>query len=70
MYIDRDRCLYIITYIIHIIHIYIGAAWLTGEVQQLDAEREQLAQKIQLLKAKTERDEGFSQLLQGALYTI
>eukprot|EP00438_Fugacium_kawagutii_P014527 Skav232270 [mRNA] locus=scaffold882:116094:127418:- [translate_table: standard] len=34
-------------------------------VQQLDAEREQLAQKIQLLKAKTERDEGFAQLLQA-----
>eukprot|EP00913_Durusdinium_trenchii_P016102 g15135.t1 len=37
---------------------------LQREVQQLDAEREQLAQKIQLLKAKTERDEGFAQLLQ------
>ncbi|CAK9003894.1 unnamed protein product [Durusdinium trenchii] len=38
---------------------------LQREVQQLDAEREQLAQKIQLLKAKTERDEGFAQLLQA-----
>lgn len=37
---------------------------LQREVQQLDAEREQLAQKIQHLKAKTERDEGFAILLQ------
>lgn len=37
---------------------------LQREVQQLDAEREQLAQKIQHLKAKTERDEGFATLLE------
>ncbi|CAE7537988.1 Ift81 [Symbiodinium natans] len=37
---------------------------LQREVAQLDAEREQLAQKIQHLKAKTERDEGFATLLE------
>mmetsp|Transcript_37518 Transcript_37518/g.105385 ORF Transcript_37518/g.105385 Transcript_37518/m.105385 type:complete len:671 (-) Transcript_37518:117-2129(-) len=37
---------------------------LQAEVQQLDSEREQLQQKIQLLRQKTERDEGFKQLLQ------
>lgn len=45
-------------------HGRMNPADLQREVQQLDAEREQLAQKIQLLKAKTERDEGFAQLLQ------
>lgn len=34
------------------------------EVAQLDAEREQLAQKIQHLRAKSEKDEGFHVLLQ------
>merc|ERR1719502_2018387 len=37
---------------------------LRKEVQQLDAEREQLAQKISHLKMKSERDEGFAVLLQ------
>merc|ERR1712217_720529 len=37
---------------------------LQREVAQLDAEREQLAQKIQHLRAKSERDEGFQVLLQ------
>eukprot|EP00928_Gymnodinium_smaydae_P054047 TRINITY_DN37890_c0_g1_i1.p1 TRINITY_DN37890_c0_g1~~TRINITY_DN37890_c0_g1_i1.p1 ORF type:complete len:707 (-),score=254.58 TRINITY_DN37890_c0_g1_i1:314-2152(-) len=37
---------------------------LQREVAQLDAEREQLAQKIQQLRAKSEKDEGFHQLLQ------
>lgn len=37
---------------------------LQREVAQLDAEREQLSQKIQHLKNKTEKDEGFSVLLQ------
>eukprot|EP00929_Paragymnodinium_shiwhaense_P106286 TRINITY_DN7154_c0_g2_i1.p1 TRINITY_DN7154_c0_g2~~TRINITY_DN7154_c0_g2_i1.p1 ORF type:complete len:672 (-),score=263.56 TRINITY_DN7154_c0_g2_i1:173-2188(-) len=36
---------------------------LQREVAQLDAEREQLVQKIQQLKMKAERDEGFAQLL-------
>merc|ERR1712187_207147 len=36
---------------------------LQREVQQLDAEREQLAQKIQHLQAKSEKDEGFAVLL-------
>eukprot|EP00931_Biecheleriopsis_adriatica_P033596 TRINITY_DN1949_c0_g1_i1.p1 TRINITY_DN1949_c0_g1~~TRINITY_DN1949_c0_g1_i1.p1 ORF type:complete len:675 (-),score=253.16 TRINITY_DN1949_c0_g1_i1:56-2080(-) len=37
---------------------------LQREVAQLDAEREQLAQKIQYLKAKSEKDESFHVLLQ------
>merc|ERR1719203_2161414 len=37
---------------------------LQREVQQLDSEREQLQQKIQHLRQRTERDEGFQQLLQ------
>merc|ERR1719236_220603 len=37
---------------------------LQTEVAQLDAEREQLAQKIQHLRAKSEREEGFQALLQ------
>lgn len=37
---------------------------LQREVAQLDAEREQLAQKIQHLRTKSERDEGFHVLLQ------
>lgn len=37
---------------------------LQREVVQLDSEREQLAQKIQQLRHKSERDEGFQQLLQ------
>merc|ERR1719188_2824401 len=37
---------------------------LQREVQQLDAEREQLAQKIQHLRVKSEKDEGFAVLLQ------
>eukprot|EP00927_Polykrikos_kofoidii_P075473 TRINITY_DN7170_c0_g5_i1.p1 TRINITY_DN7170_c0_g5~~TRINITY_DN7170_c0_g5_i1.p1 ORF type:complete len:674 (+),score=208.82 TRINITY_DN7170_c0_g5_i1:74-2095(+) len=37
---------------------------LQREVAQLDAEREQLAQKIQHLRTKSERDEGFNKLLQ------
>merc|ERR1719162_1829809 len=37
---------------------------LQREVAQLDAEREQLAQKIQQLKVKSEKDEGFHVLLQ------
>merc|ERR1719401_2326874 len=37
---------------------------LQREVAQLDAEREQLAQKIQLLRTKTEKDESFHLLLQ------
>mmetsp|Transcript_28444 Transcript_28444/g.60322 ORF Transcript_28444/g.60322 Transcript_28444/m.60322 type:complete len:675 (-) Transcript_28444:159-2183(-) len=37
---------------------------LNREVQQLDAEREQLAQKIQHLRVKAEKDEGFAVLLQ------
>lgn len=37
---------------------------LQREVAQLDAEREQLAQKIQHLRAKSEKDEGFHVLLQ------
>mmetsp|Transcript_45883 Transcript_45883/g.82594 ORF Transcript_45883/g.82594 Transcript_45883/m.82594 type:complete len:673 (+) Transcript_45883:68-2086(+) len=37
---------------------------LQREVAQLDAEREQLAQKIQHLKVKSEKDEGFHVLLQ------
>lgn len=37
---------------------------LQREVAQLDAEREQLAQKIQQLRQKSEKDEGFAQLLQ------
>merc|ERR1711957_450503 len=34
------------------------------EVQQLDAEREQLAQKIQHLRQKSEKDDGFQALLE------
>lgn len=37
---------------------------LQREVTQLDAEREQLAQKISQLRAKSEKDEGFAVLLQ------
>jgi len=37
---------------------------LQREVAQLDSEREQLAQKIQHLRVKSERDEGFTVLLQ------
>mmetsp|Transcript_55408 Transcript_55408/g.96848 ORF Transcript_55408/g.96848 Transcript_55408/m.96848 type:complete len:675 (-) Transcript_55408:88-2112(-) len=37
---------------------------LQKEVAQLDAEREQLAQKIQHLRAKSEKEEGFQVLLQ------
>lgn len=37
---------------------------LQREVAQLDAEREQLAQKIQLLRTKSEKEEGFQMLLQ------
>merc|ERR1719215_1867629 len=37
---------------------------LQTEVAQLDSEKEQLAQKIQNLKTKVERDEGFNVLLQ------
>jgi len=37
---------------------------LQREVAQLDAEREQLAQKIQHLRAKSEKEEGFQVLLQ------
>merc|ERR1719203_2759713 len=37
---------------------------LQREVQQLDSEREQLQQKIQHLRQRTERDEGFQQMLQ------
>eukprot|EP00929_Paragymnodinium_shiwhaense_P106287 TRINITY_DN7154_c0_g3_i1.p1 TRINITY_DN7154_c0_g3~~TRINITY_DN7154_c0_g3_i1.p1 ORF type:complete len:673 (-),score=310.08 TRINITY_DN7154_c0_g3_i1:131-2149(-) len=36
---------------------------LQREVAQLDSEREQLAQKIQHLRGKTEKDEGFAELL-------
>jgi len=38
---------------------------LQREVAQLDAEREQLAQKIQHLRAKSEKEEGFQVLLQA-----
>jgi intraflagellar transport protein 81 len=37
---------------------------LQREVQQLDSEREQLQQKIQHLRQRTDKDEGFQQLLQ------
>merc|ERR1719253_1616576 len=37
---------------------------LQGEVSQLDAEREQLSQKIQSLKNKSEKDQAFQVLLQ------
>jgi len=37
---------------------------LQREVAQLDAEREQLSQKIQHLRAKSEKEEGFQMLLQ------
>mmetsp|Transcript_152159 Transcript_152159/g.269888 ORF Transcript_152159/g.269888 Transcript_152159/m.269888 type:complete len:676 (+) Transcript_152159:71-2098(+) len=37
---------------------------MTAEVTQLEAEREQLAQKIQRLRMKSEKDEGFQMLLQ------
>lgn len=38
---------------------------LQREVAQLDAEREQLAQKIQHMRSKSEREEGFQALLQA-----
>merc|ERR1719253_777066 len=38
---------------------------LQREVAQLDAEREQLAQKIQHLRTKSEKEEGFQVLLQA-----
>merc|ERR1719163_1451743 len=38
---------------------------LQREVTQLDAEREQLAQKIQQMRAKSEREDGFAVLLQA-----
>merc|ERR1719335_686116 len=38
---------------------------LQKEVAQLDAEREQLSQKIQQLQMKSEREEGFKVLLQA-----
>merc|ERR1719502_1366210 len=38
---------------------------LQKEVAQLDAEREQLSQKIQQLRQRSEREEGFKVLLQA-----